>query len=235
VTRGECADLLDDLVRLLADRMRLCRDHGARNIWRLAADARPVPVVVLVDEVAELFLMADRAEKEQVSRTATGLLRVAQLGRAFGVYLIVCGQRFAADLGPGVTALRSQLSGRICHRVNDPETATMTLGDLDPDALDAARVIPASLPGVAIVAGADGTWHRARSVLVTEDDAEHAAITFSFLTPGWADLTRAGPVLVVPPVTGEDHSATRPVVVPGRCAPWPSANGQRKSSTSPRS
>jgi hypothetical protein len=33
-TRAECGELLDDLVRLLADRMRVCRDHGARNIWR---------------------------------------------------------------------------------------------------------------------------------------------------------------------------------------------------------
>jgi len=40
--------------------MRLCRQFGARNIWRLP---RPVPVVVLVDEVAELFLMADKSEK----------------------------------------------------------------------------------------------------------------------------------------------------------------------------
>jgi DNA segregation ATPase FtsK/SpoIIIE-like protein len=78
--------------------MRTCREHGARNIWRLPEALRPVPVVVLVDEVAELFLMADKSEKDEVSRTATGLLRVAQLGRAFGVYLIICGQRIGADL-----------------------------------------------------------------------------------------------------------------------------------------
>jgi S-DNA-T family DNA segregation ATPase FtsK/SpoIIIE len=190
-TRAESVTLLDDLVALLGDRMRLCRQHGARDIWRLPAAVRPVPVVVLVDEVAELFLMADKSEKEEVSRTATGLLRVAQLGRAFGVYLIICGQRIGADLGPGVTALRAQLTGRICHRVNDPETANMTLGDLDPAALDAARAIPADTPGVAIVTGQDGTWHRARSVLITEDAAEYAARAWAHLAPGWASLTRA--------------------------------------------
>jgi hypothetical protein len=83
-TRAECGTLLDDLVRLLADRMRVCRQHGARNIWRLPEGLRPVPVVVLVDEVAELFLMADKSEKDAVARTGTALLRVAQLGRAFG-------------------------------------------------------------------------------------------------------------------------------------------------------
>ncbi|MHB1597022.1 MAG: FtsK/SpoIIIE domain-containing protein [Streptosporangiaceae bacterium] len=97
----------------------------------------------LVDEVAELFLMADKSEKDEIAWTGTALLRVAHLGRAFGVYLIVCGQRIGSDLGTGVTALRSQLSGRICHRVNDPETANMTLGDMDPAALTAARAIPA--------------------------------------------------------------------------------------------
>jgi S-DNA-T family DNA segregation ATPase FtsK/SpoIIIE len=97
-----------------------------------------------------------------VSKTATALLRLAQIGRAFAVYLIVCGQRIGADLGPGVTALRAQPSGRVCHRVNDPETANMTLGDMDPDALEAAQKIAAETPGVAIVTGQDGTWHRAR-------------------------------------------------------------------------
>jgi FtsK/SpoIIIE family len=187
-TRTECVRLLDDLVGVLTDRMRICRKAGARNVWKLPEQMRPVPIVVLVDEVAELFLMADKSEKDEIAKTATALLRVAQLGRAFAVYLIVCGQRIGSDLGPGVTALRSQLSGRICHRVNDPETANMTLGDMDPDALDAARAIAAETPGVAIIAGQDGTWHRARSVYVSEEDAEAAARQHATLTPTWADL-----------------------------------------------
>jgi S-DNA-T family DNA segregation ATPase FtsK/SpoIIIE len=83
----------------------------------------------------------------------------------------------------------------------------MTLGDLDPAALTAARAIPAETPGVAIVAGQDGTWHRARSVLVTEDDAEHAARTYSHLTPRWADLTRTIPGPALLPVPDEDEAA----------------------------
>jgi S-DNA-T family DNA segregation ATPase FtsK/SpoIIIE len=192
-TRAESVILLDQILTELTHRMADCRAHGARNVWKLPEKLRPVPVVVLVDEVAELFLMADKSEKDQVTRTATALLRVAQLGRAFAVYLIVCGQRIGSDLGPGVTALRSQMSGRICHRVNDPETANMTLGDLDPAALDAARAIPAETPGVCVVAGQDGSWHRARSALVTEEEAEHAAYANAHLTPAWTDLIRTGP------------------------------------------
>ncbi|WP_436764350.1 FtsK/SpoIIIE domain-containing protein [Streptosporangium sp. V21-05] len=53
-SRTECVGLLDDLVALMADRMAACRTAGARNIWQLSSDRRPVPVVVLVDELAEL-------------------------------------------------------------------------------------------------------------------------------------------------------------------------------------
>ena len=82
-TRAECAGLLDDLVRLLSDRMRTCAVTTALATSGGSPNpSAPVPVVVLVDEVAELFLMADKSEKDEVSRTATGLLRVAQLGRA---------------------------------------------------------------------------------------------------------------------------------------------------------
>lgn len=115
-TRKESVDLLSDLVGEVENRMATCRAHGARNVWTLPEVLRPVPVVVLVDEVAELFLMADKAEKDQVSKTATALLRVAQLGRAFAVYLIVCGQRIGSDLGPGVTALRAQLGPGVPSR-----------------------------------------------------------------------------------------------------------------------
>ena len=192
-TRADCVALLGDLVAELEARMVLCREHGARNVWTLPEGVRPVPVVLLVDEVAELFLMADKSEKDQVAKTATALLRVAQLGRAFGVYLIVCGQRIGSDLGPGVTALRAQLSGRVCHRVNDPETASMTLGDLNPAALEAARTIPAETPGVCVTAGQDGSWHRARSVYVSEAEAEQAARDHAHLTPDWSAVVGSVP------------------------------------------
>ncbi|GAA0970266.1 FtsK/SpoIIIE domain-containing protein [Acrocarpospora macrocephala] len=184
-TRAECSALLADLIALMIDRMGLCRMAGARNVWRLPPAIRPVPVVVLVDELAELYLIGDKSEKDEVARISTALLRVAQLGRAFGIYLFCSGQRIGSDLGPGVTALRAQCSGRICHRVNDPETATMTLGDLDPAALVSARAIPAETPGIAIVAGQDGQWYRARSFYVAEATAEHTARTYAHLAPDW--------------------------------------------------
>ncbi|MEO3854628.1 FtsK/SpoIIIE domain-containing protein [Acrocarpospora sp. B8E8] len=186
--------------------MALCRAHHVRDIWKLPDNARPMPVVLLVDEVAELFLMADKSEKEEISATAVQLIRLAQLGRAFGLYLLVCGQRVGSDLGPGVTALRAQLSGRICHRVNDPETANMTLGDMDPAALQAARLIPADMPGVAIFAASDGRWYRARSAYVPEAQAEAAATANAHLRPTWAQITTVS----VEPVTDAEFEQFQP-------------------------
>ncbi|MFC4061644.1 FtsK/SpoIIIE domain-containing protein [Planomonospora corallina] len=191
-TRAECLDLLSDLIAVMGARMLACRRYGVRDIWQLPDASRPIPVVVLIDEIAELFLTADKAEKDQVTRTATALLRIAQLGRAFGIHLVLSGQRIGSDLGPGVTALRAQIGGRVCHRVNDPETAVMTLGDLDPDALVAARSIPPELPGVAVVTGSDGRWYRARSGYVSTASAEQAARTFAGLTPSWAQVAASG-------------------------------------------
>ncbi|MGN9789117.1 FtsK/SpoIIIE domain-containing protein [Nonomuraea sp. ZG12] len=81
--RAECGTLLDDLVTLMTDRMGVCRMASARNIWQLPPTMRPVPVVVLVDELAELYLMADKSEKDEIAKTSTALLRVAQLGRGW--------------------------------------------------------------------------------------------------------------------------------------------------------
>ncbi|MEZ7127769.1 FtsK/SpoIIIE domain-containing protein [Nonomuraea sp. AD125B] len=61
--RTECVGLLNDLICLVKTRMALCRANKARNVWKLPEDLRPTPVVVLVDEVAELFLMAQRARR----------------------------------------------------------------------------------------------------------------------------------------------------------------------------
>ncbi|MEU0492050.1 FtsK/SpoIIIE domain-containing protein [Nocardiopsis sp. NPDC006139] len=191
-TRPECTDLLSGLMDILTDRMTLCREAGVRNIWQLPEAVRPMPIVILVDEVAELYLMADKSEKDEIARTSTLLLRNAQLGRAFGLYLVVAGQRVGSDLGPGVTALRSQITGRICHRVNDAETAKMALGDLAPDSLSAAMKIPAEMPGVAVTVGADGRWYRGRSDLTTEEMAKEAAAAYADLTPPWELLVSGG-------------------------------------------
>ena len=130
----------------------------AADIWDLPDDLRPMPVVVLVDEVAELALFATKEEEKRRDRIITALVRLAQLGRAAGIYLEICGQRFGSELGKGITMLRAQLTGRTAHRVNDETSANMAFGDISPDAVLAAIQIPAEPPASPIAGDSTGGW-----------------------------------------------------------------------------
>ncbi|MFG2515045.1 FtsK/SpoIIIE domain-containing protein [Streptomyces sp. NPDC048584] len=167
-------ELLEALVSHMEDVYQLIRAEQrvsvavpdaeiAADIWDLPEDLRPVPVVVLVDEVAELALFASKEEEKRRDRIITALVRLAQLGRAAGIYLEICGQRFGSELGKGITMLRAQLTGRTAHRVNDETSANMAFGDIAPDAVLAAIQIPAETRGLAIAGDSTGGWHRIRA------------------------------------------------------------------------
>ncbi|GAA3793811.1 FtsK/SpoIIIE domain-containing protein [Streptomyces chiangmaiensis] len=190
--RREAVAVLSALVVDMQDRMSACRSAGVRSIWELPEKLRPVPIVVIVDEIAELYLSdGTRESKAEAEQCSTLLLRLAQLGAALGIHLVVAGQRVGSDLGPGVTALRAQLGGRICHRVNDPGTAEMTLGDLNKDAVAVAQAITAEERGVAVCTGPDGGWSRARSHLTLTKEAVSTARKYAGMTPELPAVGRA--------------------------------------------
>ncbi|MEV2253042.1 FtsK/SpoIIIE domain-containing protein [Streptomyces sp. NPDC050147] len=190
--RREAVAVLAALVVDMQQRMAACRSAGVRSIWELPDLLRPVPVVVIVDELAELYLSdGTREGKAEADQCSTLLLRLAQLGAALGMHLVVAGQRVGSDLGPGVTALRAQLGGRICHRVNDPGTAEMTLGDLNKEAVAVAQSITAQEQGVAVCTGPDGGWGRARSHLTPTEEAVTTAMKYAAMTPELPAIDRA--------------------------------------------
>lgn len=189
-TREEAADLLAAVLEEIHERMELCRLGRVRAVWDLPEP--PPPLVVLIDEIAELYLLTnprDKDEQAQRDRVITALLRIAQLGASLDVHLIASGQRFGADLGQGATALRAQLGGRVCLHVNDPETATMVFGDLWPEAVAVAQMITASERGVAVTADGLGSWVRARATLTSAEEAERVALETARLTPVIAGLS----------------------------------------------
>lgn len=176
-SRREAVALLERLVREIKERTRVCRDAGARSIWDLPEKSRPVPLVLLVDEIAELYLTdGSRSEREAAERCGTLLLRIAQLGAALGVHLVVAGQRVGSDLGTRVTSLRAQLGGRVAHRAHDEASAEMTLGDINKDAVVVAQSITENEQGVCVVA-MQGRWTRARSHLISPEERAEIAAT----------------------------------------------------------
>ncbi|MBG0856247.1 plasmid transfer protein [Streptomyces spinoverrucosus] len=206
------AELLDALVAHMEDVYQLIRAEQrittdvpdaeiAADIWDLPEDLRPIPVVVLVDEVAELALFASKEEEKRRDRIITALARLAQLGRAAGIYLEICGQRFGSELGKGITMLRAQLTGRTAHRVNDESSANMAFGDIAPDAVLAAIQIPTDMPGVAITGDSTGGWARIRAPHTSLRQAVNICNLHADLTPDLPALAPFRPALDGPAPT----------------------------------
>ncbi|MFC9930253.1 FtsK/SpoIIIE domain-containing protein [Streptomyces sp. NPDC127190] len=207
----EAAELLPVLVKEMEDRYDLIKTRQGiapetpneditSDIWGLPDRERPVPIVLFVDEVAELFLVATRKEEELRDEMVTQLIRLAQLGRAAGIYLEVCGQRFGAELGKGATMLRAQLTGRVCHRVNDEASAKMALGDIAPEAPYAACSIAPELPGLAVAGDTSGGWSRIRPPYLSLGDAAEICRRSSSLVPDLPALKRFRPDVPEQPV-----------------------------------
>ncbi|WP_329616679.1 FtsK/SpoIIIE domain-containing protein [Streptomyces brevispora] len=198
-TPDEASSLLEVLVREMEDRFDILSTHGVSDLWDLPVKVRPVPLVVLVDEVAELFLVAAKKDEERRDRMVMHLVRLAQMARAVGIYLEVCGQRFGSELGKGATMLRAQLTGRVVHRVNDKQTADMGLGDIAPDAVFAVTTIPPDRPGVAVAGDSSGGWSRIRTPEMTAADAVAICREYAHLTPDIAALAPFRPVVRTAP------------------------------------
>ncbi|MFF7530778.1 FtsK/SpoIIIE domain-containing protein [Streptomyces bobili] len=220
-TPDRANELLDALLEEMEARFRLIGLASVgpdtvltSDVWGLPDKVRPVPVVVVVDEVAELFLAASRDDEKRRDAMVTKLIRIAQLGRAAGIYLEVCGQRFGSELGKGATMLRAQLTGRVCHRVNDESSANMALADISPEAALAATAIPAERPGVVILGDSSGGWSRARSPHLTLDEAAAVCRATTALVPELPRLDSFRPVLAVEPTTVAAPAAPVPTARP---------------------
>ncbi|MEU1221788.1 FtsK/SpoIIIE domain-containing protein [Streptomyces microflavus] len=210
ITPDEASGLLEALVGEMEERFDLLSDHGVSDLWGLPAAVRPVPVVVLVDEVAELFLVSAKKDEDRRDRMVMHMIRLAQMARAVGIYLEVCGQRFGSDLGKGATMLRAQLTGRVVHRVNDKQTADMGLGDIAPDAVFAVTTIAPDRPGVAVAGDSSGGWSRIRTPAMTPAEAVANCREYAHLTPHIAALAPFRPAVSTAPAPGSPLLKPRP-------------------------
>ncbi|MEU4541704.1 FtsK/SpoIIIE domain-containing protein, partial [Streptosporangium sp. NPDC023825] len=120
-----------------------------RYFWELRADkltqfTPDTPVEVLV--IDELANYAKHPDKKRRELFLAELLAVASQGHKFGVRLVLITQKPEADILP--TSIRTNLSARICHRVDTTEDFKHAFpGAADMDITAADRSMP---PGVAI-------------------------------------------------------------------------------------
>ncbi|MFJ4183143.1 plasmid transfer protein, partial [Streptomyces sp. NPDC089733] len=155
--------------------------------------------------------VATKKDEERRDGMVLRMIRLAQMARAVGIFLEVCGQRFGSDLGKGATALRAQLTGRVVHRVNDKQTAEMALGDIAPEAVFAATTIAPDRPGVAVAGDASGGWSRIRTPAITPADAVAVCQEYAHLTPHLAALAPFRPAVSVTPAPAAPLLKPRPV------------------------
>ncbi|MFF4508624.1 FtsK/SpoIIIE domain-containing protein [Streptomyces sp. NPDC001401] len=206
----DAADLLEALVarmesiyQVIRREQRVSADTPdveiTADIWGLPEHLRPVPVVVTIDEIAELALFTTTKEKKRRERAVVALVRLAQLGRAAGIFVDIYGQRFGSELGDGITMLRAQLTGRMSHRVNDESSSKMAFGDVSPHAVFAATQIRNDRPGMAVVGYSNGDWTRIRSAYTSMREAVTACNKHAGLTPDLPELARFRPLVDLAP------------------------------------
>jgi S-DNA-T family DNA segregation ATPase FtsK/SpoIIIE len=121
------AAALQGIVRMMEDRYRVMAEKGVRNIAqfnraiaRELAHAPPQPgdelvptplpyVVVVIDELADLMIVAARDVEES-------LMRLAQMARAAGIHLVLATQRPSVDVITGV--IKANFPSRISFQVS---------------------------------------------------------------------------------------------------------------------
>ena len=142
--------ILKSLVSEMMERFKLLEEAGVKNIssYNAKTNQRMPYLVVLVDELADLMLTA-AGEIERL------LVRLAQLGRATGVHLVVATQRPSVDVVTGL--IKANFPSRISFSVMslidsrtilDSPGAEKLLGKGDMLYLPVDRAKPTRIQGV---------------------------------------------------------------------------------------
>ncbi len=110
----KAASALNWAVSEMNSRYKLFAERGAREIMRfnqiIGEDETALPhIVVIIDELAELMMSSPREVEESICR-------IAQLGRAAGIHLVVATQRPSVNVITGV--IKANISSRIAFKVN---------------------------------------------------------------------------------------------------------------------
>jgi S-DNA-T family DNA segregation ATPase FtsK/SpoIIIE len=134
----QAANALRWAVREMEDRYKLLAGHGVRNIEQFNRNVRamlderegtkddseetprPLPfVIVVIDELADLMMVAGNEVEESICR-------LAQMARAVGIHLILATQRPSVDVITGL--IKANLPARISFRVSS-KTDSRTILD----------------------------------------------------------------------------------------------------------
>jgi DNA segregation ATPase FtsK/SpoIIIE-like protein len=154
-------DQIEVLRRAAAEVRTRCRvlwEHGLDRVGLLPPSVRPHPVLVVVDEAADLLLLrrvpAERGADELRSEAGSLVSVIASQGRAAGVHLVVAIQRpDIALLGPAGGFLRDNLTGRVALGRLSVEGMDMLFGSGHRDRVVALNGTPGRALAAHLAAG----------------------------------------------------------------------------------
>jgi S-DNA-T family DNA segregation ATPase FtsK/SpoIIIE len=153
----EAADALKKMVIEMERRYRVLAERAARNIENYnlkAKDEEKLPyIVVIIDELADLMFTA-------ASDVEDSIARLAQMGRASGIHLILATQRPSVDVITGI--IKANFPARISFQVSSKVDARTILDSHGAETLLGKGDMLLLLPGARIT--------RVHGALITEDE-----------------------------------------------------------------
>ena len=107
----EASHTLKSLIKIMEDRYEKFSESGVRDLisFNEKSDEKMPYIVIIIDELAELMLVAAREIEDSITR-------LAQLARGVGIHLIFATQRPSVDVITGI--IKANLPSRIAFQVS---------------------------------------------------------------------------------------------------------------------
>ena len=131
--------ILNETIEFINNRYNILKNNDCRNIQEFnnKKDFKMAYRLIVIDELAELFMLENksklRADLEGYDRIENQLCRIAQIGRACGVHLILATQRPSTDVITGL--LKSNIPSRIALSVSSAVDSKVILDSLGAEKL----------------------------------------------------------------------------------------------------
>lgn len=190
----EAAEALKKMVIEMERRYRVLAERAARNIESFniqARDEEQLPyIVIVIDELADLMFTA-------ASDVEDSIARLAQMGRASGIHLILATQRPSVDVITGI--IKANFPARISFQVSSKVDSRTILDSHGSEQLLGKGDMLLMLPGARII--------RVHGALITEEEIK--AVTEFVKSQGRPDYTILESIQNLDEIEADERSGER--------------------------
>ena len=190
----EAAEVLKQMVIEMERRYRVLAERAARNIEsynRQARDEEQMPyLVIIIDELADLMFTAPNDFEDSITR-------LAQMGRASGIHLILATQRPSVDVITGI--IKANFPARISFQVSSKVDSRTILDSHGAEQLLGKGDMLLMFPGARII--------RVHGALITEGEIK--AVTEFIKSQGRPEYTLLESIQNMDDIEADERSAER--------------------------